>query len=111
MDKIVQKLVALGVPGLVVLAIAGTTGLAGGAAILVALSAMGGPFGLLGGIAAVALLALVIDAVAEYGFGALAKAVVSGLVASGTSREEIRRQVSGYFLLSDSIKKKIYEVL
>ncbi len=70
MDMIVQKLVALGIPGLVVLAVAATSGLAGGAAILVALSTMGGPLGLWGGIAAVALLALVIDAVAQGGLRA-----------------------------------------
>lgn len=111
MDKIVQKLAALGIPGLVVLGIAATTGLAGGAAILVALSTMGGPFGLLGGIAAVALLALTIDAVASYGFETIAVALVNQLVANGTSRDEIRRSVRGYWMLSDSLKKKILSVL
>lgn len=111
MDKIVQKLAALGIPGLVVLAVAGTTGLAGGAAILVALATMGGPFGLLGGIAAVALLALTIDAVASYGFEAIAVAVVNALVQNGTSRDEIRRTVRSYWMLSDSLKNKILSVL
>jgi hypothetical protein len=68
MDKIVQKLVAMGIPGLILLGIAATTGLAGGAAIITALSVMGGSFGLMGGIAAIGVLALVVDAVSEYGF-------------------------------------------
>jgi hypothetical protein len=68
MDKIVQKLVAMGIPGLILLGIAATTGLAGGAAIITALSVMGGPFGLMGGIAAIGVLALAVDAVSEYGF-------------------------------------------
>ncbi len=108
---IVRKLAALGVPGLVVLAVAATTELAGGAAILVALSTMGGPFGVLGGIAAVALLALSVDAIAKWGFDKVAVAVVHRLVEGGTSRDEIRRRVAGYWMLSDSLKKKILGVL
>ncbi len=41
MDKIVQKLVAMGIPGLILLAVAATTGLAGGAAIISALAGNG----------------------------------------------------------------------
>jgi hypothetical protein len=111
MDKIVQKLAALGIPGLVVLAVAATTELVGGAAILVALATMGGPFGILGGIAVVALLALTIDAVAQWGFEAIAVALVNKLVEDGTSREEIRRKVNGYWMLSKSIKRKILSAL
>lgn len=111
MDKIVQKLAALGIPGLIVLAVAATTELVGGAAILVALSTMGGPLGIMGGIAVVALLALTIDAVSEWGFEAIALAVVKKLVENGTSREEIRRTVKDYFFLSKSLKRKIISVL
>lgn len=44
MDKIVSKIVALGVPGLVLLLAIGATGYAGAAAITTALCAIG-PFG------------------------------------------------------------------
>ena len=43
MDKIVDKIVALGVPGLVLLVAIGTTGLAGGAAVVAALALARGP--------------------------------------------------------------------
>ena len=111
MDKVVQKLVALGVPGLILLAIAATTGLAGGAAIVTALSIAGGPFGIIGGVAAMVALALAVDAIAEYGFEAIGKQVVKGLEEKGMSKAEIRKEINSYSMLSDSLKKKLYEVL
>ena len=50
MDKIVSKVAALGVPGLVLVIAINATGLAGGAAITTALAALG-PGGMKGGIA------------------------------------------------------------
>jgi len=111
MDKVVQKLVAMGVPGLVLLAIAATTGLAGGAALITALSVMGGPFGLLGGVAAIGLLALAVDAVAEYGFEKIGNEVVKGLQEDGLSKQEIRKKINGYSMLSQDLKNKILKVL
>jgi len=96
MDKVVEKLVALGVPGLVLLVVIGTSGLAGGAAIVAALAALGGPFGMLGGIGVLGIMTLVSGAVAKYGVEAIFKAVVKGLIEKGTSKPEIRRQISNY---------------
>jgi len=111
MDKVVQKLVAMGVPGLILLGIAGTTGLAGGAAMVTALSVMGGPFGLVGGIAAIAVLALTVDAIAEYGFETVGKQVVQGLQKDGLSKNAIRKKIDGYVLVSDSLKRKLKKLL
>lgn len=110
MDKVVQKLVALGVPGLVLLVVIATTGLAGGAALAAALAALGGPFGMLGGLATLGVLALVSDAVAEYGMPKIFKAVVIGLEKKGYTREEIREKVRGY-PITDSFKRKILSEL
>lgn len=41
MDKLVSKIAALGIPGLVLVTAIGATGLAGGAAITTALAALG----------------------------------------------------------------------
>ena len=41
MDKLVSKIAALGIPGLVLVTAKGATGLAGGAAITTALAAIG----------------------------------------------------------------------
>ncbi len=107
MDKVIQKLVAMGVPGLVLLAIAATTGLAGGAAIITALSVMGGPFGILGGIAALGVLALTVDAVSKYGFEKIGEQVVKGLEEDGLSKAEICTKIQGYKMLSDELKNKL----
>lgn len=106
MDKVVEKLVALGVPGLVLLVVIGTSGLAGGAAIVAALAALGGPFGMLGGIAVLGIMTLVSGAVAKYGVEAIFKAVVKGLVEKGTSKPEIRRQISNY-PITQGLKKTL----
>ena len=111
MDKIVQKLVAMGIPGLVLLAVASTTGLAGGAALITALAVMGGPFGIAGGVIAIATLALAVDAVAEYGFEKIAKAVVKGLKNEGHSRNDIIVKIRGYKILSSSLKEKILKIV
>ena len=110
MDKVVQKLVALGVPGLVLLVVIASTGLAGGAAIVAALAALGGPLGILGGIAALGIIGLVTDAIAEYGMTRIFKSVVEGLQEKGLSKEEIRRQIEGY-PLTKGLKKKILDEL
>lgn len=110
MDKVVQKLVALGVPGLVLLVAIAVSGLAGGAAIVAALAALGGPFGMLGGIALLGTCALVADGLAEYGLEAVFEAVVAGLERDGVSKREIRERVSSY-PISKSLKRKIFENL
>jgi len=111
MDKIVQKLVAMGIPGLILLGVAATTGLVGGAAIITALSVLGGPFGLMGGIAAIAVLALAVDAVSEYGFEKIGEQVVKGLVDDGLTKSEIRKKIDGYSMMSKSLKNKLKGLL
>src|ERR1039458_10138998 len=55
----VEGLVALGVPGLVLLIAVSVSGLAGAAALTSALAALGGPFGMVGAIGVLLLLVLV----------------------------------------------------
>jgi hypothetical protein len=76
MDKIVSKIAALGVPGLVLIVAMSASGFAGAAALTVALSALGGPVGRLGGVAVLGLLLLLSQALTEYGFDAVFSAVV-----------------------------------
>ncbi len=94
MDVAVQKIVALGVPGLILLFVISATGYAGGAAITAALATLGGPFGMLGGLAVLGALTLITNSLSKYGLEALAKAVVKGLKDNGTSAREIRRTVN-----------------
>lgn len=110
MDRLVQKIVALGVPGLVLVFVIGTTGLAGGAAVVSALAALGGPLGMLGGIAALGVLGLIADTVAKYGLEAVFRAVVAGLKSNGMTDAELRRTIAGY-PITEAMKKKILDRL
>ena len=110
MDKIITKLVALGVPGLVLLVLISVKGLAGAAASVAALAALGGPWGMLGGIAALGIMVLVSDALAKYGLDTLFEGVVDGLKEKGMSRAEIRNEIESY-PLSKALKQKLFQRL
>lgn len=110
MDKVVEKLVALGVPGLVLLVAISTTGLAGGAAIVAALACLGGPFGMMGGIAVLGILTLIVDALGEYGIEALFKEVLKGLQRKGLSPHDIRQTIASY-PITQSLKTTLLEYL
>ena len=63
LDKIADKIAALGVPGLVLVIVMGTTGWAGAAALTTALAVLGGPLGMLGGIALLGVMLLISRAI------------------------------------------------
>ena len=110
MDQIVNKIAALGVPGLVLLVAMAVTGWAGAAAITAALAMLGGPFGMLGGIAVLGILALISQGLAEYGFEQLFQAVVDQLRQQGKSKSDIEREVNSY-PISQDLKLKIKNYL
>ena len=106
-DKIIEKIVALGVPGLVLVIVIATVGEVGGAAIVVALATLGGPLGMLGGIAVLGLIVLISQAIAKYGAEVIMKSVVKGLKDKGMTTEEIVKAVNGYWFISNDLKQKI----
>lgn len=110
MDKVITKIAALGVPGLVLLVAIAMTGLAGGAAIVAALALLGGPLGMLGGIGVLGLLVLISDALSKYGLEKIFSGVVIELRKKGISKEEIRNKINSY-LISKSLKDKLFELL
>ena len=110
MDKIVDKIAALGVPGLVLLVAMAVTGYAGAAAITGALALLGGPFGMLGGIAVLGILGLISKGIAEYGFEKIFHAVVDQLRKKGKSIADIEREVNSY-PISKNLKLKIRDYL
>lgn len=109
MDKIVSKIVALGVPGLVLLLVIGATGYAGAAAITTALCAIG-PFGMIGGIATLGLIGLISQAISEYGFEKIFVQVVKELVKKGETKESILTKINSY-KISKYLKLKLKEEL
>lgn len=107
MDKIVSKIAALGVPGLVFLFAVGATGLAGAASITAALAALG-PGGMIGGIATLGIMGLISEAIAEYGFDAIFKAVVIELYKRGEDLDSLFIKIDKY-PVSKGLKLKLKE--
>lgn len=107
MDKIVSKIAALGVPGLVLMIAISATGLAGGAALTAALAALG-PGGMIGGIATLSAIGLISEAIAEYGFDAIFSAVVKELYKRGESKESLLEKINKY-PVSKNLKIKLKE--
>src|SRR5436853_349746 len=105
-DKLAERLVALGVPGLVLVVAVATTGLTGGAAIVAALAVLGGPFGMWGGVALLLLLVLISYALAEYGFERLFVAVLKGLRQKGLTKQQILNKIDSY-PISIALKLKL----
>lgn len=107
MDKIVSKIVALGVPGLVLITAIGATGLAGGAAITAALAALG-PGGMIRGIVTLGAIGLISEAITEYGVDTIFKAVVTELYRRGETKESLLTKISKY-PVSNNLKLKLKE--
>lgn len=109
MDKIIQKVAALGVPGLVLLLAISATGYVGGAAITAALAALG-PGGIIGGIATLGVIGLISEGITKYGFDAIFSAVVNELNKRGETKESILRKIEKYPVSRD-LKRKLREAV
>lgn len=109
MDKLISKLVGLGVPALVLVIAMGSTGLAGAAAITAGLAALG-PFGILGGIATLGVITLLSQGLSEYGFDAIFTALVKEFFKRGETKSSIYEKINKY-PLSKSLKRKLREEL
>jgi hypothetical protein len=110
MDQLVDKIAALGVPGLVLVVAMAVTGWTGAAALTTALAMLGGPFGMLGGIAMLGILGLISKGLSDYGFEAIFIAIVDELKKQGKSKVDIEREVESYPVSRD-LKLKIKDYL
>ena len=88
-SRVVDLLVAAGVPGLILLAAMTVSGFAGAAAITTALAAIGGPAGMLGGIGFLVSLGVVLT---QYSVYDLSRAVLKGLLAK-RSKETLTKEI------------------
>lgn len=109
MDKIVGKVAALGIPGLILITAIGATGLSGGAAITAALAALG-PGGMIGGITTLGVIGLLSEGIAEFGFDSIFNAVVKELYKNGETKEAILKKIKKY-PVSKGLKRKLCESL
>ena len=92
MDKIVNKIVGIGVPGIMLMVAISLSSYAGAAAISSALVLLG-PGGMVGGVITLVFAGAVASAITEFGFDALFKAVVQKLYAKGETKESIKRKI------------------
>lgn len=109
MEKLISKLAAMGIPGLVLLIAVNATGLAGGAALTAGLAALG-PGGMIGGIACLGVIGLLAHGLTEWGFDAIFSGVVKELYKQGETKETILRKIEKY-PVSKSLKRKLKEDL
>jgi hypothetical protein len=108
MDELVKKIAAFGTPGLVLIIAMASTGLSGAAALTAALAALG-PFGMMGGILLLGFIALSADKITEYGFEAIAKAVVKEQLKT-YSKADMLNKVDN-FIMTKGMKLKIKEFI
>ena len=109
MDKIIAKIAALGIPGLILVIAIHATGLTGAAALTAALAAIG-PGGMIGGIITLGAGVIIADAVTKYGFDAIYTGVVKELYKRGETKESIREKIQNYPVSRD-LKRKLQETL
>lgn len=109
MEKVVSKIVGLGIPALLLLTAIGATGLTGAAAITAALAALG-PGGMIGGIISLGVISVLSDAITEFGFNQIFSAVVKELYKRGETKETILAKNAKY-PVSKSLKRKLIELL
>lgn len=107
LETVVKKLVGYGVPAIVMIYLVATSGLYGAAAIIAALSTLGGPWGMIGGIVTIVVLKDISEWIAEFGMRTLMRSVVKDLKKEGKSKREIKKEIESYSLLSASMKLQI----
>lgn len=109
MNKAIEKIAALGVPGLIFLAAVSATGLSGAAAVTAALAALG-PGGMIGGIALLGITGLITESLTKFGFEAIFKAVVKELYQRGESVDSIKAKINKY-PVTQSLKGRLLNYL
>lgn len=110
MDKLVEKIVGLGIPGLVLLVAISASGYAGAAALTTALSTLGGPLGMLGGIGVLGISVYISQGISKYGFEKIYSKTILGLIEKGETKESIRNKISKY-PISKELKLKLENLL
>ena len=109
-DRVVEIITGLGVPGLVLLVAMSVSGWAGAAAITTALATLGGPLGMLGGITLLGGLVLIASAISRFGFWEIFKRVLENLKKQGKTNEEILREIEGY-PIANELKQKLRDYI
>ncbi len=110
MDKIVEKIVGLGIPGLILLVAINISGYAGAAAITSSLAILGGPAGMLGGLGVLGFSVYISMAISKYSFDKIYTKTIEGLIQKGETKESIKTKIDKY-PISKSLKLKLKSLL
>ncbi|MDE0681651.1 MAG: hypothetical protein OXI63_01930 [Candidatus Poribacteria bacterium] len=109
-DRAVEIITGLGVPGIVLLVAMSVSGWSGAAAITTGLAGLGGPLGMLGGITLLGGLVLIASAIPKFGFWEIFKRVLENLKAQGKTNEDILREIDGY-PIANELKQKLRDYI
>lgn len=109
-DKIIDKMSPYGVPALVLLVMLSLAPCSGGAAIMWALAALGGPFGALIGIGVLVFLGKNGDKISKFGYEKSIRILLNKWIDEGQSINGIKKKISNY-PISKKLKEVIYEYL
>lgn len=109
MEKIISKVAALGVPGLILVVAMAASGLSGAAAVTAALAALG-PGGMIGGLVFLGISGLLAHGLTEFGFDRIFCGVVKELYKKGETKTSILEKIEKY-PVSKSLKRKLREEL
>lgn len=112
LDKVVSAIAALGVPGLVfvfTIAVCGSAGLFGAAAVSTALCAIG-PGGMIGGLISLGVISLLTLGIAQFGIGTILAECIVNFKNRGATKENLIHQIENYPLSSGLRYKLIRRV-
>ena len=105
LDKIIDKISFLGVPGLVFLVLMSFSPWAGGAAIMSTLSILGGPFGAIAGIGVLMVFSKYGSKISSLGYNKVITMVIDRMRKNGKTRDEIVGKSTG-FQLAKNLRKR-----
>ena len=106
LDKIIDKISFLGVPGLVFLIIMSFSPWAGGAAIMSTLSILGGPFGAIAGIGVLLVFSKYGSKISSVGYNKVISMVIARMKKNGKTKDEIVGEINK-FPISEELKEKV----
>jgi len=66
---------------------------------------------MMGGLALLGVLVLISNAIGEYGVEIVANRVIQGLMEKGMSKQEINKKRDSCWFVSDSLKRKLKDML
>lgn len=105
-DKIIDKLSPLGVPGLIFLILMSFSPWAGGAAIMSTLSLLGGPFGAIAGLGVLGVFSIYGKKISAFGYNRVIILLIDRMQKQGKSADEIIQEIQK-FPISGDLKNKI----